>query len=238
MEKMATIFTDGACRGNPGPGGWGAIVLFPDSHVQELGESHPQTSNNQMELTAALKALEGLKDLSCPVALYTDSQYLINGIERWLPAWERKQWQTAQGKDVAHQELWKALAIEKKKRTVRWNYIPGHANYPGNDRCDEIAVAFAKGKSPPLYSGPQARYKVDLSIVPKKFSSRKGPYYLSYVHGKLFRDYTWATCQQRVQGVSAARFKKCRDGEEEERIRQKWGISKDLTAKEDTSNPS
>ncbi len=228
-KKETRIFTDGACSGNPGPGGWGAIVLFSDGRVLEMGGSHPETTNNRMELTAALLALEKLREFPTElplITLYTDSKYLIQGMEQWTYLWQRNQWQTSQGKPVLNMGLWKKLIQAASKLRIQWKHIPAHSNYPGNERCDEIAVAFSRNTHPKLYTGSQVNYGVDLTVLPR--ASSKGsskPYYMSYVDGVLFRDSTWNACQERVKGVSRARFKKCRDEEEERRTLEKWGIS-------------
>lgn len=131
------IHTDGACSGNPGPGGWGAILSFGD-HEKELmgGEAH--TTNNRMELTAAISALETLKR-SCAVDLYTDSEYVKNGITSWITGWKRNGWRTADKKPVKNVDLWKRLDAALTSHTVHWHWVKGHAGHAMNERADELA---------------------------------------------------------------------------------------------------
>ncbi|HVY66790.1 MAG TPA: ribonuclease HI [Gammaproteobacteria bacterium] len=135
--KDVQAFTDGACRGNPGPGGWG-VVLKSGVHVKELCGGEPATTNNRMELTAAIEALAALKQ-RCRVALYTDSTYVRSGITEWLPAWRARGWRTADRKPVKNQDLWQALAAQAERHEVRWHWVKGHAGHPENERADELA---------------------------------------------------------------------------------------------------
>ncbi|HLF12701.1 MAG TPA: ribonuclease HI [Gammaproteobacteria bacterium] len=135
--KEVKAFTDGACRGNPGPGGWGAVLQFRGS-VKELCGGEPNTTNNRMELTAAIRALEALKQ-ACRVALYTDSTYVRNGITQWLPAWQARGWRTADRKPVKNQDLWVELAAAADRHQVDWHWVKGHAGHWGNERADALA---------------------------------------------------------------------------------------------------
>lgn len=150
-RKIENIYTDGACTGNPGPGGWGVVVYFTDGSIHELGGDAAQTTNNRMEMQAAIAALKFLATTNQtePLTLYTDSQYLINGVTKWVKGWKKKGWKTAQGKAVLNQELWETLD-QLNTRLVTWQYVRGHAGNVGNERCDVIATTFAKGKSPSL----------------------------------------------------------------------------------------
>jgi ribonuclease HI len=130
-------FTDGACRGNPGPGGWG-VVLRSGKRTKELSGGAPDTTNNRMELTAAIEALRALNK-PCRVALYTDSTYVRNGITEWLPAWRARGWRTADRKPVKNQDLWMALAEETERHDVRWHWVKGHSGHPENERADALA---------------------------------------------------------------------------------------------------
>jgi len=149
--KIQAIYTDGACSGNPGPGGWGTLVVFEDGSVHEMGGGDRLTTNNRMEMQAAIAALEYLKSTgqTHPVLLYTDSQYLINGITQWINGWKRKGWKTSSGGAVLNQELWQALDA-LNSRQVKWTYVRGHTGNAGNERCDAIARAFAQGQTPQL----------------------------------------------------------------------------------------
>jgi len=135
--KSVEAFTDGACRGNPGPGGWG-VLLRSGGHVKELSGGEPATTNNRMELRAAIEALSALKE-SCRVALYTDSVYVRSGITQWLPAWRARGWRTADRKPVKNQDLWQALAAQAERHEVSWHWVKGHAGHPENERADELA---------------------------------------------------------------------------------------------------
>ena len=151
----ATVFTDGACSGNPGPGGWAAIVAGPDGDVRELGGSAAQTTNNRMEIIAAIEALGSLAAHDGPVVLWTDSKYVLGAAGGWIAGWKRRGWRKADGKPVLNQDLWERLDPLLAPRIV-WGYVPGHAGNPGNARVDEIAVALSKGRPVTLYDGPRA----------------------------------------------------------------------------------
>jgi ribonuclease HI len=131
------IYTDGACRGNPGPGGWGAL-LVSGAHRREIWGGESLTTNNRMELTAAIEALAALKR-GCLVQLYTDSQYLRNGIREWLPQWKARGWKTADRKPVKNVELWQRLEQEIERHEVHWHWVKAHAGHAGNERADELA---------------------------------------------------------------------------------------------------
>ena len=132
-----TIYTDGACKGNPGPGGWGAW-LDASGHERELWGGQLQTTNNRMELTAVIKALSVLTR-SCRVAIYTDSEYVRNGITTWIHGWKKRGWRTADGKPVKNVELWQQLETLANAHDVKWHWVKGHAGDPGNERADKLA---------------------------------------------------------------------------------------------------
>ncbi|SFM75790.1 RNase HI [Bradyrhizobium sp. Rc3b] len=136
-KPVVTIYTDGACSGNPGPGGWGAILKFDDKE-KELNGGERHTTNNQMELMAAISALEALKK-PCTVDLYTDSQYVRQGITGWIFGWKRNGWRTADKKPVKNVELWQRLDAALKQHEVRWHWVKGHAGHPENERADQLA---------------------------------------------------------------------------------------------------
>jgi ribonuclease HI len=135
--KDVVAFTDGACRGNPGPGGWGVVLRAGDSE-RLLKGGEPDTTNNRMELTAAIEALGALKE-SCRVKLYTDSKYVQNGITEWLPNWVRRGWRTAGKKPVRNQDLWQRLSALAGAHQVEWHWVKGHAGHPGNELADALA---------------------------------------------------------------------------------------------------
>ncbi len=134
---VVEIFTDGACSGNPGPGGWGAILRYGSSE-KELSGGEPETTNNRMEMLAAIHALEALKR-PMTVALYTDSNYLRDGITKWIHQWKANGWRTAAKKPVKNQDLWERLDIAMKRHRVEWHWVRGHDGHPENERADKLA---------------------------------------------------------------------------------------------------
>lgn len=134
---MIEIYTDGACRGNPGPGGWGALLTSGKSE-KELSGAEPSTTNNRMELTAVIRALEALKR-PAQARLYTDSEYVRRGITEWLPGWKSRGWRTADRKPVKNQDLWQRLDELAARHEIEWRWVPGHAGVPGNERVDRLA---------------------------------------------------------------------------------------------------
>jgi ribonuclease HI len=152
--QIESIYTDGACSGNPGPGGWGVVVYYHDGRVQELGGAEPNTTNNRMELQAAIAALRVYADgpQSEPCVLYTDSEYVRNGITKWIRGWKTKDWKTTAGKPVMNQDLWQTLDA-LNHRNITWRYVKGHNGNPGNERADAIANGYAQAKPVALRSG-------------------------------------------------------------------------------------
>lgn len=160
--RIEAIYTDGACSGNPGPGGWGTVIYLEGDRCHELGGAAAETTNNRMEMQAAIAALEALcrlketLDQDGSPTLYTDSQYVQNGITKWIHGWKKKGWKTASGKPVLNQDLWKQLDELHQQvnaylpKPLRWAYVRGHSGNTGNERCDAIARAFAAGRAPQL----------------------------------------------------------------------------------------
>lgn len=156
--RISKLYTDGACSGNPGPGGWGMVAYFNDGDCYELGGRDGATTNNRMEMQAAIAALEffAATDGTSSCVLYTDSEYLIKGITQWVKGWKKKGWKTAAGKPVLNQDLWEQLdnldrQIQTQTKTpVMWQHVRGHSGDIGNERCDTIARGFAGGKPPQL----------------------------------------------------------------------------------------
>lgn len=170
MKNKIIIFTDGASKGNPGPGGYGAIVALPEGLVREFGGREDKTTNNRMELSGAIMALASVVDRAEDISIYTDSKYLIGGMSEWIYNWQKNNWRTAQKKEVLNRDLWEKLAslsnqlkISKKERKIDWHYVSGHKGIAGNERCDEIASGLALGTSVILYDGPISEYGIDLS---------------------------------------------------------------------------
>ena len=141
MKKIQLI-TDGACHGNPGPGGWAAILRYND-RKKELWGCEPHTTNNRMELRAAIEGLRALRE-DCEVEVVTDSEYLKNGITNWIHGWKRKGWMTASKKPVVNQDLWKALDEQVGRHKTTWSWTKGHASHEDNNRCDELATQAAR----------------------------------------------------------------------------------------------
>jgi ribonuclease HI len=163
------IFTDGSSRGNPGPGGWGAVVIFQEKNngkqktgfkIQELGGREEHTTNNRMELTAAMNALHKIQDSREKIQVFTDSGYLIGGITKWIHGWQKKGWKTADKKPVLNRDLWEKLLELTDNKKIDWKHVNSHVGVAGNERCDEIATAFADNYTPKLYSGVLQNYGI------------------------------------------------------------------------------
>lgn len=143
--KQVKIFTDGSCLGNPGPGGYGAVLVF-GQHRKELAEGYQQTTNNRMEMLAAIKALEALTE-TCMVDLTTDSQYVRQGITQWMTNWRRNGWRTSDKKPVKNKDLWQQLDAQCQRHQVKWHWVKGHSGHPENERCDTLARDAAGGEN-------------------------------------------------------------------------------------------
>jgi ribonuclease HI len=138
LSSTVEIYADGACRGNPGPGGWGVLLIHKDRE-KELSGAEPMTTNNRMELTAAIRALEALKKPGTSARVYTDSQYVIKGIEEWVGGWKARGWRTADKKPVKNQDLWERLDALAAQHSLEWHWVKGHSGVPGNERVDALA---------------------------------------------------------------------------------------------------
>lgn len=139
MKKTVELYTDGACSGNPGPGGWGAILRYGKTE-KELSGGEAETTNNRMEMTAVIEGLKALR-ASCEVHIYTDSKYVMQGATEWISGWKAKGWKTADKKPVKNVDLWQALEQELARHDVRWNWVRGHDGHVENERADALAVA-------------------------------------------------------------------------------------------------
>jgi ribonuclease HI len=153
---MITIYTDGSARGNPGPGGWGAILVDGDT-VREIGGREDHTTNNRMELSAAINALENARGNE--VVVNTDSEYVMKGITEWIYDWQRRGWKTASKKPVLNQDLWQELLVATEGKNIEWKYVRGHVGHKTNERADVIATEFADKSEIELYDGPKSGYK-------------------------------------------------------------------------------
>ena len=247
------IYTDGSSRGNPGPGGWGAIIAYNNgeskvesvkSKVREIGGGDKHTTNNKMELSAAIEALSYVRDMGgeYTIDMHVDSQYVINGITKWVAGWEKNNWMTSKKEEVLNRDLWEPLAevvadLQMSGCKISWHYTPGHAGIEGNDRADIIATMFADDDIPKLFNGDRNAYKVDLVphagdpklLASKKLKSKsksgvKAYSYLSLVNGKLEKHSSWAECEKRVKGVRGTKFKKSVSAEDERAIMKEWAI--------------
>ena len=238
------VFTDGASKGNPGPGGWGVVIVLPDGRVTELGGGAALTTNNKMELTGAIKALARLEAVGGSVAIYTDSTYVIQGIREWIHGWKKRGWKTATGTEVMNRELWEELSrltSARGPRTIAWHYVRGHVGTPGNERVDVIADSFAVHQPVDLYNGPLIGYRIAIFDLPDDTSmparstssagsgtSKVAPYsYLSVVDGTPMRHATWAECEARVKGKSGALFKKATSAADQDAILRSWRFKTD-----------
>ena len=218
---MTIIFTDGSARGNPGLGGWGVIVLSDDS-VTELGGGEDHTTNNRMELTAVISALETLPN-EREMTIYTDSAYVVSGITRWVIGWKKNKWKTSQKEDVLNRDLWEKLVKVTSHKIIDWKLIKGHSGTAGNERCDVIATSFADKVPVVLYSGGRERYGISVAIKESKKSSKtksksRAYSYISMVDGQVEVHKTWDECKARVHGVSSAKYKKSTSPSNEEEI--------------------
>lgn len=135
--KKVEIYTDGACRGNPGPGGWGVLLIYQDTKKTLYGGAQ-DTTNNRMEMQAVIEALKALKS-ECEVNLYTDSKYVMDSVNKWLPGWKKRGWQTSNKKPVKNKDLWEILDIATKEHKIEWHWVKGHTGNPGNEKADALA---------------------------------------------------------------------------------------------------
>ncbi|MCA9354784.1 MAG: ribonuclease HI [Candidatus Kaiserbacteria bacterium] len=228
METV-TIFTDGAAKGNPGAGGYGAVISIGDT-VIEIGDRKELTTNNEMELRAVVKALQSLPEEVTTAAIYTDSKYVVEGATGWIFGWMKNGWQTKAGTDVLHKEVWQTLASLLRKVQVEWHKVPGHVGIIGNERADKIASDFGANKAVSLYNGPKSEYGHDIDDVSydevkaaerseaRKRSAQKAYSYVSAVDGVVETHKTWKECEDRVKGKSGVRFKKALSAAEEQEI--------------------
>lgn len=218
--QRTIAYTDGSCLGNPGPGGWGVHAELPDGRVLELGGGETDTTNNRMELRAAIEALRLTAD-SPAVTIITDSAYVQRGVTRWLKLWAANGWRTARGQPVENQPLWRELAARLDDR-VTWQWTRAHVGTAGNERADQIARSFAQAIRP-LRQPRRTREPLRPDAALRTPSP--GVAYLSLVDGILARHATWADCQARVNGVRGARFKKIRNADEERATIDGWGLT-------------
>lgn len=235
------IFCDGSSLGNPGPGGFGAVVVRTHHVVTEVGGAEKKTTNNRMELTAAIAALRELENAEGDLIIYTDSAYVLNGATEWYRGWIQKGWRTSTGDPVLNADLWKELlplvSARGKWGRVKWVRIPGHAGVAGNERADAIATGFAASSPPTLFDGPLSDYAIDIlniDIDPDRHEARvhaknrasgRAYSYVSEIGGKVEVHATWAECEERVKG-KRAKFKKVFSVSEEKELVRDWSKPK------------
>src|SRR3990167_1236596 len=229
MDKKITIFTDGAAKGNPGLGGYGAVISYPDT-VVEIGGFKQMTTNNEMELKAIVEALKVVAKSGVQVAIYTDSKYAVEGAKGWVFGWAKNGWQTKAKTDVANKELWQELLPLLGKVEIEWHKVPGHVGIIGNERADAIASGFAEKGDMPLYVGSRDKYELNISDTSydeekaqersdaRKRQNQKAYSYVSMVDGVVMIHRTWGECEARVKGKKATKFKKSLDANNEKEI--------------------
>jgi len=225
-----TIYCDGSSIGNPGPGGWGAVVSG-GTKVKELGGFDIKTTNNRMELMAAIESLTSIRSAS-NVILHTDSRYVINGITKWVRGWVKNGWLTKEKKDVLNKDLWQLLEKASAKHEVSFEHVRGHSGIDMNERADMIANGYARKEHVKLFVGTEKEYKEFLKDMPKarvvsksKSSKKTGPAYsyVSVIDGKVLTHTTWGECEKRVKGKKA-KFKKVFSHSEETNLKKEWSI--------------
>lgn len=215
------IITDGACRGNPGPGGWAALIIDGEQR-KEIGGFVAQTTNNRMELTAVIEALQHVPAAS-PTLIVSDSSYVIEGATKWIKGWRVRDWMTRDDKPVENRDLWETLDSLLDEQ-ISWEQVRGHAGHPENERANQLAQWYAAGGRgrPPLAPPVQASRSIGTASTAKV-----KPFYLSLVAGQLARHASWDECNARVHGVSGARYKKVTSQAEAQAVLLSWGLAED-----------
>jgi len=239
-----SFYADGACLGNPGPGGWGVVATLGSHEVLEAAGHSPHTTNNQMELEAILQGMtfslthlssnSALKKSKPTLIVLTDSKYAVQGINQWLHNWSRNGWVTQEGRPIANLTEWKRLhALLPDVRTMftlEMRLVPGHQGILGNERADKLATEYARGSQIPLFSGTKEAFEKKfggkLEIAEAGIKKLKVPaYYLSYVNGKISRHKTWPECEAEVKGKAGAKYKKVFSESEEADLLKQWGAA-------------
>lgn len=243
QEKPIIVFTDGSSRGNPGPGGWGALIIAGDK-VFEIGGHGDRTTNNRMEMNAALQALLTIEERKLPgnIEVHTDSAYVLQGVTGWMYGWEKNGWKTKTGEPVLNQDIWKdigaVMARLKSKRAVDFIKVSGHSGLRGNERVDEIATLSADKERVLFFVGALDQYEQLLggSVFSgggekKKPAGKSGSKstktaysYVSVIAGDVIVHKSWAQCEARVKG-KPAKFKKVFSADEERALVKEWSAS-------------
>ena len=228
MSKI-TIFSDGAAKGNPGPGGYGAVIS-DGNKVREIGGELEKTTNNETELKAVVEAIKEVKEESADIHIYTDSKYVVEGATGWILGDEKWLGRQKQGTDVLNKKLWQELVTLLQSTTIEWHKIPGHSGLIGNERADAIASTYGEKKPVSLFDEPQSEYPYDIENITfdtkveaaarsetRKRQAMKAHSYVSEINGDVQTHKTWKECEARVKGKKA-RFKKAISAEEERSI--------------------
>jgi ribonuclease HI len=221
------VYTDGGCIGNPGPGGW-AAVLVRGGQVEELGGAVPETTNNRMEMRAAIEGLRHRRGGE-RARVVTDSRYLHEGITRWIHGWKRRGWKKADGNPVLNRDLWQELdaLVGGAPAPVTWEHVRGHRGHPFNERCDVIANGFARGTPPELRRGDGAWITGSAAPAARSIGLPPGvrlPFYLSCQGGELRLHADWADCEAWVKRARGVRYRKVRSAAELGSTLAAWGI--------------
>lgn len=228
--KPYLIITDGACMKNPGPGGYGLILVTPGGEVREYGGDENPSTNNRMELMAVLRGMQEVFKLaragqqSRTLKMISDSKYVLDGVEKNIHSWARSGWTLSTGGEVKNQDLWERVhrglqELDKLGFKLEFELVKGHAGNEANERADQIAVKFSRGEKVDLYSGPLSAYPISVET-----SAAFEPVYLSYVGGELKRHKTWPDCQKAVEGKAGAKYKKVKNSLEERETLKLWGV--------------
>jgi len=231
--KPYIIVSDGACSRNPGPGGWGMILVTPDDRVLEFGGNETETTNNRMEMMGFYRGLQEVyklekkKHLSTAIHFISDSKYVIDGASKYVANWSRKAWRTSTGSEVKNQDLWEKILkgfteLKKLRMKIAYELVKGHSGHDANERCDQIAVAFCKDEPVELFIGELSDYPVSVGTHQNVEEFKMT--YLSYVDGVLSRHSTWDECQKATIGKSGAKYKKVTNTKEERDTLKLWGL--------------
>lgn len=237
-DNSLILFTDGSSLGNPGPGGWGALLAYPKlDEVIELGGTKLMTTNNEMELTAIVSGLSYAINSQAHIHIYTDSQYAINGATKWMYGWMKNGWQTTAKEPVKNKQVWESLyslITERGKESISWHHVRGHVGIAGNERVDDIARELAEGTNVQMYRGKLSEYpnqqilvlptEEEVAETAKNKKTGKAFSYLSLVDDVVERHQTWPECEARVKGVKA-KYKKALSRDHETEILKEWGVS-------------
>jgi ribonuclease HI len=224
------IISDGACSKNPGPGGWGLILVTPDEQVSEFGGRESETTNNRMELMGFYRGLQEIYRLRATypnarqIHVISDSKYVLEGARSNVERWEKSGWMTTAGSEVKNQDMWEKVLkglklLNESQFKFEYELVKGHSGHPGNERVDQIAVKFTHEEPVDLYKGPVTHYSVSI-----KKGAPFAPIYLSFVNGKLQRHKTWDECKRMVEGQKGARYKKVTSASQEKETLNTWGI--------------